>query len=221
MPRKPSTPPPTPEPEAPAPKKRGRRYATFKEKATADRRAARAAKEETKRTERAAATPSGDIVDIWERRITNPHHQESVPVRIKTPGMKLRWINLANRNRFYRARFEQGWVPVHRSELIEEREVFGATFTADGSVCRGERQSEMLMKMPQSVFDKIQRAKGQKISESYKKLKEQLGKAGGEHFRKQYNDDAIIGEQAEEAASQFKGDIRGGRERVTTDELFE
>src|SRR5262245_44273479 len=93
----------------------------------------------------------GDLVDIWERRLLNPNHTESLPIRIKTPGMKLRWINLRNGNRFQRARFEQGWVPVHKDELVNEREIYGVSYTADGSVCRGEKQGEMLMKIPTAV----------------------------------------------------------------------
>src|SRR4051812_26905046 len=40
-------------------------------------------------------TADGDLVDIWERRIINPNTRESLPIRITTPGMRLRWINLS------------------------------------------------------------------------------------------------------------------------------
>ena len=205
--------------ESPAPPARGKRYASFKEAAAHKARPAREARSAAKREELSKLTTEGDLVDIWERRIDDPNHHESIPIRIKTPGMKLRWINLHNRGRYYRARYEQGWVPVHRTELFDEREVFGATYTSEGHVCRGERQSEMLMKIPQAVFDRIQQRKAELARASTKKLRENLAKAGGAHFKEKY--DPIAGEQAEEAASHFKGDISAGTERVTTDELFE
>lgn len=207
------------DPEPATPKPRGKRYSSFKEAAAHKARPAVEARSAAKREELSKLTTEGDLVDIWESRINDPNHHESVPIRIKTPGMKVRWINLANRGRYYRARYEQGWVPVHRSELFDEREVFGVTYTSESYVCRGEKQSEMLMKIPQAVFDRIQRRKAELARESTKKLRDNLGKAGGAHFKEKY--DPIAGEQAEEAASRFRGDISAGTERVTTDELFE
>lgn len=222
MPRKPKA---QAEPAAPPapPKPRGRKFNTFKEAAAKRRQDKQVAAGEAHREELAEqidkVTPQGDLVDIWERRILNPHHQESIPIRIKTPGMRVRWINLANRNRYYRARFEQGWVPVHRTELVDDREVFGASYTADGSVCRGEKQSEMLMKIPEAVFQRIQDRKSDLARESYKKLREQMGAAGAAHFKDKLGGSA--GDQAAEAAANFKGTISYGKETVTTDELFD
>lgn len=161
----------------------------------------------------------GDLVDIWERRILNPDHRESVPIRIKTAGMRIRWINLSNRGRFQRARYEQGWVPVHRSELLDEREIYGATFTSEGYVCRGEKQGEMLMKIPQAVYRKIQERRTELNTASYKKLRESMGQAGGAHFKERYGGSA--GDQAAEAASNFVGSVKFGTEKVGSDELFE
>lgn len=161
----------------------------------------------------------GDLVDIWERRILNPDHRESVPIRIKTVGMRIRWINLSNRGRFQRARYEQGWVPVHRSELMDEREIYGATYTSEGYVCRGEKQGEMLMKIPQAVYRKIQERRTELNVASYKKLRQQMGAAGAQMIKERHG--SVAGEQAEEAASQFVGSVKFGNERVTSDELFE
>jgi len=65
----------------------------------------------------------GDLVDIWERRMLNPNQRPSLPIRLKTIGMHIRWINLANNGRYQRARYEEGWVPVERNELQDEREI--------------------------------------------------------------------------------------------------
>lgn len=164
-------------------------------------------------------TTDGDLVDIWERRLLNPDHQESLPIRIKTPGMKLRWINLSHRGRFQRARYEQGWVPVHRNELTEEREISGVSYTSEGYVCRGERQGEMLMKIPQVVWNKIQKRRSELTNLSYKKLREQMGSAGYAHFKDKYGGSA--GDIAAEAAGSFVGQVKFGVEKERSDEMFE
>jgi hypothetical protein len=171
------------------------------------------------RAELQKLSTDGDLVDIWERRILNPDHRESLPIRITTPGMRLRWINLSNRGRFQRARYEQGWVPVHKSELMDEREISGASFTTEGYVCRGEKQGEMLMKIPLAVYKQIQKRRADLNTASYKKLRENMGSAGYQHFKEKLGGSA--GDQAEEAASKFKGEIKFGTDRVSSDELFE
>ena len=161
----------------------------------------------------------GDLVDIWERRVLNPNHQESVPIRVTTPGMRLRWINLSNRGWFQRARYEQGWVPVEKRELVDEREIYGVSYTTEGFVCRGEKQSEMLMKIPTAVFQRIQRRQAELNLKSYQKLRQSMGSAGYQHFKSKYGGSA--GDIAEESASNFVGSIKFGSERVSSDELLE
>jgi hypothetical protein len=157
----------------------------------------------------------GDLLDIWERRILNPNYQEHNPIRIKTVGMKLRWINLSNHGRFQRARYEQGWIPVVQSELMDEREIFGVSFTSEGYVCRGEKQGEMLMKIPIAVYRKIQERRSELSAASYKKLKENMGSAGYSHFKDKYGGSA--GDQAAEAAVGFVGSVKFGQERISSD----
>jgi hypothetical protein len=216
---------------APEPKKRTKRYSTFAQAAAAKTDSVaeapvnKIAKPKGRmngtrsRAELQKLTTDGDLVDIWERRILNPGHTESQPIRIKTPGMKLRWINLSTRGRFQRARYEQGWVPVHKSELQDEREIFGVSFTSEGYVCRGEKQSEMLMRIPLAVYRKIQERIAEQNTQSYKKLRKSMGSAGFGHFKDKYGGSA--GDQAEEAASQFVGSVKFGTEKVSSDELFE
>jgi hypothetical protein len=160
----------------------------------------------------------GDLVDVWERRLLNPDSHQSTPIRIKTPGMRIRWINLANRGRFQRARYEQGWIPVHQSELMDEREIFGVSFTSEGHVCRGEKQAEMLMKMPQAVYAQIQKRRADLNTQSYKKLRDNLSAAGQSHFKDKYSGDA--GDIAADAASKFVGSVKFGTERASTDDLL-
>lgn len=162
-------------------------------------------------------TTDDQVVDVWERRLLNPNEQTSPKVRIKTPGMKLRWVNLAQRGRYQRAR-DQGWVPVERDEIYDEREIYGISFDTTNCVCRGEKQSEMLMKMPEAVWRKIQARKGELTRASYKNLKSAMASAGAAHFSDRYNTTA--GDMAAEAASKFKGNVSFGEERLTSDEFL-
>lgn len=208
---------------ADAPKQRGRKYTPkFEKIEPEDTPNPVAQKLAAKRKDRSGLqkfSSDGDLVDIWERRLLNPDHAESIPIRVSTPGMRLRWINLANRGRYQRARYEQGWVPVHRDELVDEREIYGVSYTSEGYVCRGEKQSEMLMKIPQAVYRKIQERRSDLNTQSYKKLRDNLGSAGYTHFKEKYGGSA--GDQAAEAASEFVGSIKFGTEKASTEELFE
>src|SRR5258708_1956764 len=85
----------------------------------------------TKKTAPTAAPPAsdpavlevdGELQDIWERRVLNPDQRKSTPINIKRPGMHLRWINLASNGRYQRARYEEGWQPVPKDQLVDERE---------------------------------------------------------------------------------------------------
>lgn len=211
-----------------APKKRGRKYTPkFTEpNVTAAPSEPEVAAEPLKkakgkrvRAELQKLSTDGDLVDIWERRMLNPNRAESVSIRITTPGMKIRWINLAQRGRYQRARYEQGWMPVHKTELADEREIYGVSFTSEGYVCRGEKQGEMLMKIPMAVYRKIQQRRGELNMASYKKLRQNLGSAGYQHFKEKYGGSA--GDRAEEVAGKFQGEIKFGTEQSSTTELYE
>jgi hypothetical protein len=169
------------------------------------------------RSDLSKITENDEVLDIWERRMLNPQQQSAPMVRIKTPGMTLRWINLNNRGRYQRARYEQGWLPVEQAELIDEKEIYGVSYTTEGFVCRGEKQQEMLMKMPTAVFRKIQERRAELNTKSYKNLKENLVSAGSRHFGDKYN--AQAGQQAADAAAGFTGNISFGTERATSDEF--
>lgn len=160
-------------------------------------------------------TADGDLIDIWQRRMLNPTQREEKPIRLKIPGMHLRWINLANNGRYQRARYAEGYVPVRKVELVDEREIFGSSYTAEGFVCRGEKQSEMLMRIPEAVYRQIQSRKYDAIEKSNRQIKENMKSAGAAHFSDKYNTND--GEQVADTMDRFKGDIRFGNERVEAD----
>jgi hypothetical protein len=157
----------------------------------------------------------GDLIDIWERRLLDPGRAAAPIVRIKRPGMHLRWINLTARGRYQRARYDQGYVPVTKDLLSDEREIYGVSYTTEGYVCRGEKQGEMLMMIPEAIYKKIQQRRSELNKKSYGKLKDNLRQAGATHFGNKYGGSA--GDQAADAAGGFKGSIAFGTERVTAD----
>lgn len=171
------------------------------------------------RSDLSKITADDDILDIWERRMLNPQGQTAPTIRISTPGMTLRWINLSSRGRYQRARYQQGWLPVEKAELVDEREIYGVTYTTEGFVCRGEKQQEMLMKIPLAVYKKIQARAAALNKKSYENLKENLASAGANHFGDKYN--ATAGQQAADAASRFKGNVTFGTEQASADELLD
>lgn len=162
-----------------------------------------------------AYTTDGDLVDIWERRMLHPNQKPATPIRLNTPGMHVRWINLANNGRYQRARYEEGWVPVSRDELKDEKEIYGVSFTTEGWVCRGEKQQEMLMKIPEAVYRKIREAKIREVEKTRRQIKEGMQGAGAKHFGDKYGSNR--GDEIAESMSQFKGDVKFGTERVEPD----
>lgn len=166
-----------------------------------------------------------DVLDVWQRRLINPDGESMPTIRIKTPGMKLRWINTEQTARYSRATRFQGWVPVERDELVDEREIFGVTFTTEGYVCRGARQTGMLMKMPTSVWNAIQKKRAELNKASYQNLKAQMVSAGAQHIQEKMGNefgDSVgrrAADQAAEGATHFKGNISFGEERIGSDEV--
>jgi len=164
---------------------------------------------------------AGDLEDIWERRMLNPEQKQSEPIRIKRPGMHLRWINLAAHGRYQRARYEEGWEPVHKDQLVDEREIYGVSYTAAGEICRGERQTEMLMWMPEAIFKKIHARKQQKVIQSQRKIKESMVNYGASEMNKR----GRPGDQAAEEImaprgtdGAFRGSVNFGTEAVEPDD---
>lgn len=173
-------------------------------------------KVKTKAVDPREFTTDGDLVDIWERRMLNPNTKPAKQIRLVTPGMHIRWINLANNGRYQRARYEEGWFPVHKDELKDEREIYGVSFTSEGYVCRGEKQQEMLMKIPEAIWKRIQKTKVDDVLKSRRQIKESMQAAGAKHFSDKYNSNR--GSEIAESLGAFKGDVRFGSESVEPDE---
>lgn len=106
-------------------------------------------------------TPASEppAIAVLERRLQNPFGEGSQPIQLKQPGWTLHIINANLRSgRYHDVVRNKGWVPVEASEIDGDPMDFGFD-VKDGRVVRGERGSEILVKMPTRDYQKIQMAK--------------------------------------------------------------
>jgi len=106
-----------------------------------------------------ATVPHLPRVSVLERRLQNPFGDSSVPIRLKEPGWTVHVINTTIRpGRYHDVVRNKGWVPVAPEDLDGDADEYGFD-VKDGRVVRGERGSEVLMKMPEADYRAIQQAK--------------------------------------------------------------
>src|SRR5687768_17347967 len=111
------------------------------------------------KTEAKAEPVKKPRVSVLERRLQNPFGQPSSEIRLKDRTMEARWFNTALRaDRIWLAK-EQGWVGVTPEMLADAEQVGAFKVSANGYVCRGEREQEVLTCMPREDRAKIQMAK--------------------------------------------------------------
>lgn len=160
----------------------------------------------------AVFTTDPKMVEIWERRIINPNPSFAQEIHLKQSGWMTRWINTkAYPGRLQLAR-EQGYMPVKPDELKDTSEIVDLQTSPEGYVVRGDRGEEILMKIPEAVYKKVQRRKVELYNRQYegKRFKEGIQSAAGEQYS---------GDHAE-AVGLLKGTIKFGTERVAaTEEL--
>jgi hypothetical protein len=98
-------------------------------------------------------------IAVLERRLQNPFGEGSTPIVLKEPGWTLHVINAHLRSgRYHDVVRNKGWVPVAPEEIDGDPEDFGFD-VKEGRVVRGERGSEILVKMPTRDYERIQMAK--------------------------------------------------------------
>lgn len=109
-----------------------------------------------------ASTPVVSRVSVLETRLSggNPFGVESVPIPLREPG----WVTyIANGGRsdgrLYQMKAVKGWDPVLVSDCTVRPEEIGFKASPDGYLCRGEKGQEVVFKMRQSDWDRLQRAK--------------------------------------------------------------
>lgn len=127
-------------------------------------------------------------IDVLERRLQHPFGAPSVAIQLKD-GLKwaIRWVNDHVRTgRVYQTQ-SMGWEFVGADEIVGRPADLGCR-VLDGRLVRGEHGEEVLMKMPQEMFDKIQWAKARVNLENLggSKAKQQAADA----VAKQFGDEA-------------------------------
>lgn len=163
----------------------------------------------------------GDLQDIWARRIANPDDFGTADeIHIKYSGFKLRWVNNEMAGRYQRVR-NMGYRPVEKDELVDPREIAGVSYTSELSgkafVCRGEKQKEILMKIPKAIWQEIEKSKVAKRRESYAQLKRSIQEAGVKEHTDKYG--SAKGDQAADLVSSFRGNISFGTEQVGIEDI--
>jgi hypothetical protein len=101
-------------------------------------------------------------VSVLEKRLSggNPFGIESVPIPLKDPG----WVTyIANGGRsdgrLYQMKAVKGWEPVLVSDCAVKPEDIGFRNSPEGYLCRGEKGQEVVFKMRQADFTRLQQAK--------------------------------------------------------------
>lgn len=98
-------------------------------------------------------------VSILERRLQNPFGEPSSNIEFRDRGIASRWFNDDTRNgQIHRAK-ELGWIPVTISMIANVDSLGHHAVNAANEITRGERGRELLMWMPSTDRDQIQRAK--------------------------------------------------------------
>lgn len=122
------------------------------------------------------------LVEVWERRFLNPNQRGSSEVKLKVPGMVCRWINTAIEGRYHRAVYDQGWQPVPVALLADPTSIPDLYKHPHGQVARGERGKEVLMMMPEKVFEKIRNRKAELNRAATTKMRSELAEAATGKF---------------------------------------
>jgi hypothetical protein len=133
-------------------------------------------------------------IAVVERRLQDPELPGSVPIRLKDESTYLqdprgakrkwyvRWINAAEAGRYSLVTETMGYVPVRVEELQNADAIMGIAESKDGIVRRGDRGSEVLVKMPLELYTAIKRKQEEKRSKrarNAKAVKEDLANLAG------------------------------------------
>lgn len=120
---------------------------------------------------RKAQTPPADTanvpkIDVLERRLAHPFGAPSVAITLKDgQAWAIRWVSDSVRTGRIHQILGMGWEFVTPEEIDGRPADYGCR-VLDGRLVRGEHAEDVLVKMPQAMFDKIQWAKAAKNLEN-------------------------------------------------------
>lgn len=142
-------------------------------------------------------------ISVIERRLQDPDLPGSVPIRLKDEptyledarGKRrtwyLRWINAAEPGRFALVTDTMGYVPVRIEELQNPEGVMGLADSKDGLVRRGDRGSEVLVKMPLALYTAIKQRQEEartRRARNVKAVREDLANLAGQQLGSEAGD---------------------------------
>jgi hypothetical protein len=153
------------------------------------------------------------LVEVWERRFLDPNQRGSNEVKLKAQGMICRWINTTIEGRYHRAVYDQGWQPVPVSLLADPSSIPDLYKHPHNIVARGERGKEVLMMMPEQVFEKIRRRKAALNLAATRKIRAELAEAAAGKFGPEAGDFVHSGQTAD-GLIKTVGSINFGAERI-------
>lgn len=152
-----------------------------------------------------------DAIEVWERlALYGDETSASQPIALNVPGQwYCRWINTQLDGRWNEVVHRKRFIPVAVRELSDPRALTGFNASPEGYVTRGDRGQEILVRIPQDIWDRIQQGKADRLR----------AKIHSQSAQKEQLQNAIAawpkgGPEAAEAVREFKGTILEGTERV-------
>lgn len=150
-------------------------------------------------------------VSIIDRRLQNPFGLPSVAVTLKEGQWAVRWFAESVRTGRVHQGTQMGWDFVTPDDLRGDASDIGAQ-AVDGRIVRGDNSNrEVLLKMPQADFEKIQHAKAEKnLADmgSSKKSSHTVANMAAKQF----------GDEAGDVLSKSHMEITDSRERYALDD---
>lgn len=153
-------------------------------------------------------------VEVLQRRLQTPFGAPASKVRLKEDGWECRWFNSAiAADHVWRAK-ENGWQGVRPEELADTDQIGGFQKSPDGFVVRGDKGTEVLMKLPAEWRKQIQLKKTEQNTKNMRPgvMKREVAEAAGK----------TLGDQAGEFVQKnvsIVGDVTDKIERMHASEL--
>lgn len=164
-------------------------------------------------TERALSVPADILNDPrYRARIENPFGEPSAPIELRDKSRRPRWFNAdIMTDKIWRAK-AKGWDGVKPEDVVDLDQVGHYVLSPDGYIARGERGKEILMSIPRSAYEAIEKAKAAynlRNMGSASKTKNEVVEAAGQQ----------LGDQAATFLSRSHVNVTDSYERVQKSDM--
>lgn len=154
------------------------------------------------RSAQAAAVLASD--PRYQRGIDHPFGLPSEAIRLKEPGWYCRWVNSAILSDKVWRNKNIGYDNVRLADLADPEQIGMLSTDPSGNIVRGERGHDVLMKLPDAVYQARQAAK---VEKNLSDMRDASGKQ-----RK------MLGEAAKDLGGNLVGNVQTSYERIETTE---